>query len=54
LKPPKNQGEHYELFRARTVYTKRPDAPAGVELNKGESFEKFERRLVCGLDEVVV
>ena len=54
LKPPKKQGEHYELFRERSVYTKRPAAPAGVELNKSEPLEKFERHLVCGLDEVVV
>jgi hypothetical protein len=54
LKVPKNQGEHYELFRERIFYTKRPDAPAGIELKKGEPLEKFERHLVCGLDEVVV
>jgi len=54
LKPPANAGVHYELFRERIVYTKRPNTPVGVELNKGEPLEKFERYLVCGLDEAVV
>jgi hypothetical protein len=47
-------GSHYEFTSHKIVYTKRPDAPAGVELNKGEPIGKFERQLVCGLDEVVV
>jgi hypothetical protein len=54
LKPPANASEHYEFFRERIVYTKRPNAPAGVGLNRGEAIKKFERQLVCGLDEVVV
>ena len=53
LKPPEKAGADYELFRERTVYTKRPVA-TDFELNRGEPLEKFERRLVCGLDEVVV
>ena len=53
LKPPENDGTHYELFRERIVYTKRPIS-TDLKLNNGEPLEKFERRLVCGLDEVVV
>jgi Restriction endonuclease NotI len=54
LKPQEKVGAHYEFVLDRIVFTKRPDAPAGVELKKGEPLEKFERHLVCGLDEVVV
>jgi hypothetical protein len=53
LKPQEKVGAHYELFRERVVYTKRPIA-TNLELNNGEPVEKFERRLVCSLDEVVV
>ena len=53
LKSPEKDGAHYELFRERVVYTKRPVA-TNLELKEGEPLEKFERRLVCGLDEVVV
>jgi hypothetical protein len=53
VKPPEKDGAHYELFRERIVFTKRPVA-TDLELNEGEPLEKFERRLVCGLDEVVV
>jgi hypothetical protein len=54
LKPPEKDGMHYELFRERIVYTKHLDAPADFQFNESEPLEKFERHLVCGLDEVVV
>lgn len=54
LKPPAKDGEHYELFRERIVYTKHLDAPADFQFNECEPLEKFERNLVCELDEAVV
>jgi hypothetical protein len=54
LKPQEKDGAHDEFTLDEIVYTKRPNAPAGMELNIGEPLEKFERHLVCGLDEVVV
>lgn len=54
LKPPEKTEGHYEIVLERIAFTKRPDAPAGVELKTGEPLERFERHLVCELDEVVV
>ena len=54
VKPPESAGEHYELFRLQTVYTKRPGALAGEELNKPEPLERFTRRLEAGLGELAV
>ena len=54
LKPPTNAGAHYELFLERTVYTKRPDAPAGTELREGQPVETFLRQIEAELEAVVV
>ena len=40
--------------RDQLVYTKHLNAPADFQFNESEPLEKFERHLVCGLDEVVV
>ncbi len=54
LKPLTATGANTELSLDRIAYTKRPTAPASEDLRAGEPLEKFERRLVCELDAVVV
>lgn len=54
LKLSTKPGEQHQLYLERTVYTKRPEAPPGMELTKGEPKAKFLRSLAAGLEEVVV
>jgi hypothetical protein len=54
LKPREKDGAHHEFSLAGIVYTKRPNPPVGEAMSAGEPLEKFERRLVCELDAVVV
>jgi hypothetical protein len=54
LRAPAKPGQHFELFRERTVYTKRPEAPAGTELREGQPVERFLRQIMAELEEVVV
>jgi hypothetical protein len=54
LKQPTTAGAKTELSLDRIAYTKRPTAPANEDLRAGEPLERFERRLVCELDAVVV
>ena len=54
LKPPTNTNVRYELFRERTVYTKRQDAPPEMDLAGGETVEDFLYRIETELEDVVV
>ena len=54
LKPPMKPGDRPQLFREKTVYTKRPMPPVETEQNLGEPMQQFVRRLEAELDAVAV
>lgn len=54
LRPSNPAGQYYKLFLERVVYTERPQAPASVQLSKGQPIETFINQLVDGLEEIVV
>ena len=51
LKPPKNQGEHYELFRERTIYTRFEPALNQITKSRPGKMEDFVRHLQEKVDE---
>lgn len=54
LKPPVKASDSPQLFREKTVYTKRPASPGEIEQNPGEPIRQFMRRLEAELDTVAV
>ena len=54
VRPPEKSGDRPQLFREKTVYTKRPASPAEIEQNMSEPMQQFVRRLEAGLDAVAV
>jgi hypothetical protein len=54
LRAPAKPGQQFELYRETTVYTKRPEVPAGTELRRGQPVERFLRQIEAELQEVVV
>jgi hypothetical protein len=51
LKPPKSQGEHYELFRERMVYTRFEPALNQITKSRPGKIEDFMRHLQEKVDE---
>ena len=51
LKPPKNQGEHYELFRERTIYTRFEPALNQITKSRPGKMGDFMRHLQEKVDE---
>jgi Restriction endonuclease NotI len=51
LKPPKAQGEHYELFRDRTAYTRFESALNQITKSRPGKMEDFVRQLQEKVDE---
>jgi hypothetical protein len=51
LNPPKNQGEHYELFRERTIYTRFEPALNQITKSRPGKMEDFMRQLQEKVDE---
>lgn len=54
LKTTTDAGAFPKITLDRIAYTKRPHSPVGTILREGEPFERFERRLFCGLAEVAI
>ena len=54
VRPPGKSGDRPQLFREKTVYTKRPASPAEIEQNVSEPMQRFVRRLEAELDAVAV
>ena len=52
--PPVKSGDRPQLFREKTVYTKRPASAVEIEQNVSEPMQRFVRRLEAELDAVAV